>query len=320
MQAICLKRYGSIDNFVKTDLPLPNPKQAQVRVSIHASAIGPADYKVATGMVKFLHGRKFPMILGYDFSGTVDAIGVGESRWKVGDSVFGFLPYGPGNNQGAFAEFLIARSDQIALKPPTVSHHQAAAAATAALTSVQAIRDQGKLSSSNTRVLITGVSGAVGSTGILVAKKLGAHVTAVGSSRGLELAKRFGADALIDRKHSDVVEKADGLFDVIFDAAAAYRWNQWKTKLKDGGSYVTTLPSIAFAADKLGSLFSSKAANFVYVKSKSKDLELLATWLREGAEVAIDSTFPVREVSKGFDRYRKGEFLGRIVVDVIAGF
>jgi NADPH:quinone reductase-like Zn-dependent oxidoreductase len=117
-----------------------------------------------------------------------------------------------------------------------------------------------------------------------------------------------------------VVEKADGLFDVIFDAAAAYRWNQWKTKLKDGGSYVTTLPSIAFAANKLESLFSSKAANFVYVKSKSKDLELLATWLREGAEVAIDSTFPVREVSKGFDRYRKGEFLGRIVVDVIAGF
>ena len=146
MQSICLKRYGSIDNFVKTDLPLPNPKQAQVRVRIHASAIGPADYKVATGMVKFLHGRKFPMILGYDFSGTVDAIGVGESRWKVGDSVFGFLPYGPGNNQGAFAEFLIARSDQIALKPPTVSHRQAAAADTAALTSVQAIRDQGKLS------------------------------------------------------------------------------------------------------------------------------------------------------------------------------
>ena len=189
MQATCLKRYGPIDNFVKTDLPLPNPKQAQVRVRIHASAIGPADYKVATGIVKFLHGRKFPMILGYDFSGTVDAIGVGESRWKVGDSVFGFLPYGPGNNQGAFAEFLIARSDQIALKPPTVSHHQAAAAATAALTSIQSIRDQGKLSSSNTRVLITGVSGAVGSTGILVEKKLGAYVTAIGSSRGLELAK-----------------------------------------------------------------------------------------------------------------------------------
>jgi NADPH:quinone reductase len=245
MRAICLTKYGSIDNFIRTDLPTPAPKRGQVRVRVHSSAVGPADFKVAMGLVKFLHGRKFPMILGYDFSGVVDAVGEGQPRWKIGDSVFGFLPYGPGNNQGAFAEFLIAHEDQVALKPASISHEQAAASATAALTALQGIRDQGKLPLGNSHVLITGASGAVGSTSILVAKKLGAHVTAVGSQRGLELAKHHGADVFIDRKQGDILKKDNNSYDVIFDAAAAYRWSLWKTKLKAGGTFVTTLPSLA---------------------------------------------------------------------------
>jgi NADPH:quinone reductase len=320
MHAICLTKYGSFDNFVRTDLPTPKPGPGQVRVRVHASAVGPADFKVATGLFKFLHGRKFPMVLGYDFSGVVDAVDEGQTRWKIGDSVFGFLPYGPGNNQGAFAEFLIAREDQVGRKPSSVSHEQAAASATAALTALQGIRDQGKLPSVNAHVLVTGASGAVGSTSILVAKKLGAHVTAVCSQRGLELAKRLGADVVIDRKQGDIVGKANNSYDVVFDAAAAYRWSLWKTKLKAGGSFVTTLPSLAFAADKLASLFSSSSAQFAMVKARDKDLELLAKWLDAGFEVSIDSTLPVRDVAKGLLRYKKGEFVGRIVIDVANGF
>jgi NADPH:quinone reductase-like Zn-dependent oxidoreductase len=272
------------------------------------------------GQVKFLHGRKFPMVLGYDFSGVVDAAGEGQTRWKIGDPVFGFLPYGPTNDQGAFAEFLIAHEDRVGLKPASISHDQAAASATAALTALQGIRDKGKLPLVNSRVLITGASGAVGSTSILVAKKLGAHVTAVGSGLGLELARRLGADVFIDRKQGDVLEKADNSYDVIFDAAAAYRWSMWKTKLKPGGTFVTTLPSLTFAADKLASLFSSSSARSFIVRSRDKDLELLAKWLGEGLEVSIDSTLPVREVAKGILRYKKGDFVGRIVVDVANGF
>ncbi len=320
MHAICLTKYGSISNFAKTELPAPIPKHGQIRVKVHSSAVGPADFKVAMGLVKFLHGRKFPMTLGYDFSGVVDAVGEGQTRWKIGDAVFGFLPYGPGNNQGAFAEFLIAPEDQVALKPTSISHALAAASATAALTALQGIRDLGKLPLANAHVLITGVSGAVGSTGILVAKKMGAHVTAIGSQRGLELANRLGADVVIDRKQSGFDEKSQNLYDVIFDAAAAYRWSFWKTKLKPGGSFITTLPSLAYAADKLVSLFFSSNAQMVFVKAYDNDLNLLAKWLGEGFEVSIDSIIPVGEVAKGLSRYQKGNFVGRIVVDVANGF
>ena len=143
------------------------------------------------------------------------------------------------------------------------------------------------------RVLITGVSGGVGSVAILVAKKLGAHVTAMGSQRGLELAQSLGADALVDRKKGDVFENVDGPFDVIFDAAAAYRWSQWRGKLKRGGTFVTTLPSIAFAADKLTSLASPSRVQMVYVKANHRDLTLLGKWLSEGMEIPVDSTYPI---------------------------
>jgi Alcohol dehydrogenase GroES-like domain len=152
MRATCLTKYGSIENFASVDLPTPEPKRGQIRVRVHASAVGPADFKVTTGQFKFLHGRKFPMILGYDFSGVVDAVGYGQTRWKIGDPVFGFLPYGPGNNQGAFAEFLVTPDNQVARKPASVSHEQAAASATAGVTALQGIRDQGKLPTVNAHV------------------------------------------------------------------------------------------------------------------------------------------------------------------------
>jgi NADPH:quinone reductase-like Zn-dependent oxidoreductase len=219
------------------------------------------------------------------------------------------------------------------LKPANISHGTAAASATAALTALQAIRDCGKLGSAanggdatagqthgTRKVLVTGVSGAVGSLGILVAQKLGAHVTAVGSGRGLDLARRLGAEAVVDRKQGDVIANAKGPFDVVLDAAAAYRWSQWKKDLKPHGAYVTTLPSAAFAADKIRSLFSSTSVGFVNCKSRGKDLELLAGWLAEGGEVTIDSTFPIRDLAKGFAHYKKGDYLGRIVVEVEGGF
>lgn len=320
MRAMCIEKYGSIEDVLERDVPTPMPRNGQVRVKVHASALGPADHKVALGLNKFLHGRKFPMVLGYDFSGVVDAVGPGESRWKVGDTVFGFLAYGPGNNQGAFAEFVVAQGDQIALKPPKVSHVQAAASATSALTALQSFRDQGKLPSNNTNVLITGVSGAVGSTAVLVARKLGARVTALGSKRGLEIAQRFGAEAVVDRKAQNVVERTQGSFDVVFDPAAAYRWSQWKNKVKKGGAFVTTLPSLAFVADKFKSLASSSSVALAYVKSKKEDLEMLAKWLDGGLEVMVDSVYPVRDLAKAFARYHQGDFTGRIVITVADGF
>jgi NADPH:quinone reductase-like Zn-dependent oxidoreductase len=317
VKAIAAPTYGPLERLTQIEAPEPTPGAGEVRVRVVASALNPADYKVVLGTLKFLHARNRPLIVGYDFSGTVDAVGPAVSGVSVGDDVFGFLPYGPGNKRGAFAEALIAKSDEIAVKPAGVSHEVAAAAATTGLTAIQSIRDLGRLPAGG-HILVTGVSGGVGSISVGVAKKLNATVTAVGSGAGLELARRLGATEVLDRTSQPVPGNIRQQFDVVFDAAAAYRWRQWRDALKPGGAFVTTLPSLSFAVDKIDSLFSGTRVQFVNVKSRPADLRLLASWLEDGLEVPLVSTIPVREIAAGLARLQKGG--GRIAVRVADGF
>jgi hypothetical protein len=318
MNAMTAAGYGPLEQLRTADVPMPTPGRGEVRVRTVASALNPADYKVLLGTMKFLHARNRPLIVGYDFSGTVDAVGPDVTRVAVGDDVFGFLPYGPGNKRGAFAEALIAKVDEIARKPAGVSHERAAAAATTGLTAMQSLRDLGRLPKSGGRVLVTGASGGVGSIAIGVAMRLGAEVTAVGSGEGLEAARRLGATDVIDRTKSVLHGTRRGEFDVIFDAASAYRWSAWRGMLKPGGAFVTTLPSLGFAFDKLRSLLSSTRVHFINVKSRPADLELLCSWLEGGLEVPLASTIAVRDVAAGLRRLQKTG--GRVAVRVAGSF
>ena len=318
MKAIAAPTYGPLDQLAQIDAPLPTPGRDEVRVRVVASALNPADYKVLLGSLKFLHARNRPLIVGYDFSGTIDAVGPNVSAFSVGEEVFGFLPYGPFNNRGAFAEALVAKCDEIAAKPRGVSHDRAAAAATTGLTAIQSIRDIGRLPAGGGKVLVTGVSGGVGSISLGVAQKLQATVAAVGSGKGLELARRLGAVEVWDRTDCNLPGDIHEQFDVVFDPSAAYRWREWRRTLKAGGTFVTTLPSLSFATDKFASLFASSRVGFVNVKSRPADLKLLATWLEEGLEVPLASTIPVRKVAQGLAQLQRTG--GRIAVRVADGF
>ena len=108
MHALATDRYGPLDGLRIVERPIPEPGPGQVRVEVHATALNPADYKVAQGRMTFLHARTFPLVLGYDFSGVVDAVGEGVADFERGAEVFGFLAYGPFNRDGAFAEALLA--------------------------------------------------------------------------------------------------------------------------------------------------------------------------------------------------------------------
>jgi NADPH:quinone reductase-like Zn-dependent oxidoreductase len=315
MKSLCLTQYGSLDFFRMMELAEEVPGAQEIQIQVFASALNPSDFKVALGEVKFLRGRRFPMTLGNDFSGVVSAIGESVTDFRIGDSVFGFLPYGPFNQRGAFAQKLVVRTNWVARKAPNIPHTIAAASATAGLTALQALRDIGKLKPGG-RVLITGASGGVGSAAIQVALKLGAsEVVVVGSGKGLDLAKKLGATSVIDRKSEDVFAAVSERFDIIFDAAAAYRWSQWKHKLQENGAYITTLPSTAFALDKVISFGTSSSTNFVSVKPKSDDLKILAGWLESGLTVPIDATVPISDIPQALARLQRGEVLGKIAVE-----
>lgn len=318
MKALAAPGYGSLEALRPIEAPPPTPGARELRVRVIASALNPADYKVVLGDMKFLHARSRPLVVGYDFSGVVDAVGPGTSKHAVGDEVFGFLPYGPLNARGAFAELLVAREDEVARKPDRVPHASAAAAATTGLSALQSLRDLGRLPRGG-RALVTGVSGGVGSLAVPIAKRLGAHVTAFGSGRGLALARRLGADALWDRTQKGL-PGAGSDFDVVLDAAAAYRAAAWRPALRPGGAFVTTLPTFGFVLDKLASFFTRSRVHVLMVKSRPADLALLGGWLEGGLEVALGETVPVREVGSALGRLRRGEAGGRVGVRVEGGF
>jgi NADPH:quinone reductase-like Zn-dependent oxidoreductase len=317
MKAMGADSYGPVEGVGPVDVPLPEPSSGEIRIRIVNSAINPADFKVVLGMIKFLHAKTRPLVVGYDFSGTVDAVGSAVRDLAVGDEVFGFLPFGPFTRCGAFSEFLVAKANAVAKKPARISHETAAAAATTGMTALQSLRDLGRLPKGG-RVLVTGASGGVGSMAVGIAKRLGAEVTAVSRGPGLELARALGADHVVDRSRHAAETLFTDHFDVVFDAAAAYTWGHFRGALRKGGAFVTTGPSRAYAVDKIRSLVTSTRVHLVRAMSRPSDLALLASWIEQGLEVPIRVKIPVREVVTGLLQLQTTG--GRISVQVAGGF
>ncbi len=320
MKAIGWARAGTKDPPQILEVDAPTPGQGQVRVRVVSSAVNPADLKVSGGefVGRFLHARVSPLIMGYDFSGVVESAGEGVSDLKAGDEVFGFLAYAGSTRQGAFAELVTSNRDEIAKKPAGAAHEVLAAAGTPGATALQSMRDLGGLRDGG-RVLIVGAAGGVGSHAVGIAKRLGAHVTAVCSTYAVDFVKGLGADETVDRRKQDPMT-VPGPFDVVFDAAAAHSYLASRHLLAKGGAYVTTLPSPGVFLGKATAALSSRRCEFITVKSVGKDLEQLATWIEGGLQVPIGDRFPVRDLGAALARLGKGEVRGRIVVQVEGGF
>jgi len=282
--------------------------------------VNSADLKVSGGefVGRFLHARVTPLVVGYDFSGVVEACGEGVDDLKVGDEVFGFLPYAGTNRQGTFAEQVTVDRDGVARKPSAVTHEQAAAAATTGLTALQSLRDLGGAKPGG-RVLIIGAAGGVGSLGIGVAKKLGLRVVAVCSAYAADFVRELGADEVIDRRVQDP-RSVPGPFDVVFDAAAAHGYFACRHQLGPSGAYVVTLPSPAVFLGKLAAALGSRRCEFVAVKPLRKDLELLGSWIAEGMRVPVESRFAVKDLRAALDLLARGSVRGRIAVQIEGGF
>src|SRR5689334_10909516 len=184
MQAIHYQCYGP-STVLRTELaPKPELEDDMLLVRVHAAAVNPLDWHYMRGEPYLMRldaglGAPSDPRLGVDFSGTVEAVGRAVTHFKPGDDVFG-------GSKGSFAEYLRVReSGGVARKPANVSHAEAAAVPVAALTALQALRDQGNLKAGHT-VLINGASGGVGTYAVQIAKAMGAHVTGVCSTRNVD--------------------------------------------------------------------------------------------------------------------------------------
>ncbi len=156
MKAVVIRRYGSAEVLQYEDVEQPKIKSDEILVKIHASSVNPVDWKIRQGMLQLLTGYNFPMILGFDLAGEVVEVGSGVRGFQVGDAIYGSTAL-PG---GAYAEFAAIPENLAASKPTNLSYEEAAVVPLAALTALQALRDQGNIQSGQS-VLINGASGGV---------------------------------------------------------------------------------------------------------------------------------------------------------------
>ncbi|PBB92817.1 NADPH:quinone reductase [Mesorhizobium sp. WSM3864] len=235
MRAVTQNSVGEPDVLFVAQQPAPSPKASEVLVRVKAAGINPVDGAVRAGYFPLI--GEPPFILGWDISGTVEALGTGVTAFKVGDAVFG-MPRFP-KQAAAYAEFVATPVDEIAAKPAAIDHAQAAALPLAGLTAWQGLVRHGGLQSGQ-RVLIHAGAGGVGHLAVQIAKARGAWVIATASPDKLDYVRSIGADEVVDYTNGDFTERVRDI-DLVLDAMGGDHADRSLKVLREGGVLVSLL-------------------------------------------------------------------------------
>jgi NADPH:quinone reductase-like Zn-dependent oxidoreductase len=324
MRAVVYDRYGppEVQRFEEVERPVP--KEDEVLVKIHATTVNRSDVHIreanrSSGLAiavisRLISGVRRPRqrILGTEFAGVVEAAGAAVTEFAVGDRVFG----NSGLRMGAHAEFICARaSSRIAHMPVGMSFVEAAAASDGALNGLPGLR-AARLGKGRT-ILIYGASGAIGTAGVQLAKYFGADVTAVTSTKNLELVRSLGADRVIDYTQEDFTKNGQ-TYDVIFDAVGKHSFRRSRGSLKPGGCFLPTDgPANLFWA-LWGLRFGDKKVLFELPPRQTKQDVLFLKELIETGKFrpVIDRCYPWEEVIEATRYVETRRKVGNVVLTV----
>ena len=321
MKAIVRDTYGSADVLKLREVEKPELTDDGVLVRVHAASVNRGDWYTVAGMyvARPATGLRRPKsrLIGTDFAGTVEAVGRDVTEFRPGDEVFG-------GRAGALAEYVCARARSIALKPARLTFEEAAAVPVAALTALQGLRDRGQIQPRQ-KVLINGASGGVGTFAVQIAKALGAEVTAVCSTRNVDLARSIGADHVVDYTREDFT-RSEQRYDLMFDNAGSRSWSECKRVLNPqatvvlvGGQMGNRLlgPLGHVIRMRLAATLSSRKAVFFIAKVNSADMEVLRELLEaEKVTPVIDRRYELSEVADAFRYVGEGHARGKVVITV----
>jgi NADPH:quinone reductase-like Zn-dependent oxidoreductase len=288
MKAISQDELGGPEVLELVTLPIPEPGVSQILVRVHAAGVNPIDG--AQRQTGAFVGEP-PFVLGWDISGTVEAVGPGVTLYEPGDEVFGLLPFPEGH--GAYAEYVVGPTRAFVPKPDRLSHVQAAAIPMVGLTAWQALVDTARVGEGS-RVLIDAGAGGIGHVAVQIAKARGAHVTALVSAANLDFARSLGADEAIDYHGMHFTEFVRDQ-DIVLDIVGGDYPARTLDLLKPGGILVSTQPSalegLAEAAAERGVRLAG-----VIVEADQVGMSALAGLAAAGKLVpTIAATFPLEE-------------------------
>jgi len=310
MKAYFLHEFGGVGNLQLTDTATPNPGPREVLVQVKAISINPVDVKSRAG--KGMAGRLkeyMPLVLGWDISGTVTAVGDGVTEFRTGDEVFGMVNF-PGHGRG-YAEYVVSPVEHLAHKPAAVSHSEAAAATLAALTAWQFLKAANL--KAGQRVLVHAAAGGVGHYAVQLAKHLGAYVIGTASAANRDFVLDLGADAHVDYHHERLEEAAPDI-DFVFDAVGGDTAKRSLPVIKPGGALVS-IPSPLPEAVTEAARHKGVNAYFSLVSSNGNDMKELAALLGKGIlRSHVAATYPFADMAKAHLHVETGRTKGKVIV------
>jgi len=313
MKVIIIEKTGGVENLIYTEMEQPVAGEKELVIEVKAIGINPVDNKVRM-IEDVLHricGEGYPAILGWDVAGVVSSVGPEVTAFKPGDKVFGMINF-PGRGN-AYAEYVLAPADQLALMPANVSFEEAAATTLAALTALQVL--EGKIGKGD-RVLIHAGSGGVGHFAIQLAKDMEAYVISTSSAKNKDFILGLGADEHIDYK-TQAFEEVVSDVDFVLDLIGGETTLRSLKVLKEGGSIVS-LPSPIFS-DEIREEAKRKnidLSNYM-VSSSGEDMNTLKECVSEGMlRVHISKSFGFNEMKDAHTEIASGRTVGKVVVTV----
>jgi len=304
MKAILCTKYGPPEVLTLQDLPKPTPKANEILIKIMASAVNSGDVRVrglrVDGIMKpimrlvlgFNKPRK--AILGTVFSGVVEAVCSSVSKFKIGDEVYGLT----GMQFGTYAEYIaVSEKSKVILKPTNATHEEAAAILFGGQTAIYFLEKAGIKERENPEVLIIGATGSVGTAAVQIAQQYTSNITAVCSSKGVDLVNELGVSNIIQYDKEDFSQHKTQ-YDIVFDAVGKANKKHCKTLLKNGGSF-KSVEGFDVAAETI------------------EQLEILKSLFEKGQyKATIDKVYPLAEIVEAHRYVDKGRKKGNVVLRI----
>jgi len=332
MKAFLLDKYGKKRALQPAEVPMPEPRDDEVLVQVHAAGVNLVDSKVRDGEFKLFLPYRMPLILGHDVAGEVVKVGAGVRLFKPGDLVYAR----PDDLRiGTFAEFVPVKESSLALKPRNLTMEEAASVPLVALTAWQALVERAGLTKGQ-KVFIQAGSGGVGTLAIQLAKYLGATVATTTSASNFDLVKRLGADVVVDYRTQDFEDVLRD-YDVVLHSQDGRTLEKSLRVLKAGGKLISISgpPDPEFARSMgapafLGwvmRLLSSRVRrqarrlgvgySFLFMKANGSQLREITRLFDAGVlRPVIDRVFPFDSTNDAMAYVEAGRAKGKVVVKV----
>jgi NADPH:quinone reductase-like Zn-dependent oxidoreductase len=307
MKAIRLHTQGGPEALVYEEALKPRPQAGEVLIRVRATAVTPTEFAWGpTWQTRSGKARTFPIILGHEFSGTIEAVGEGVTQRFMSEAVYGINDWFA---DGAQAEYCLAKIEEIAPKPSSLSHMEAAVVPISGLTAWQGLFEWAHLKAGQS-ILIHGAAGGVGVFATQLAHWRGARVMATASAGNLDFVRGLGAAEVIDyhrQRFEDLVRDVDVVFDAVGGETLRRSWQV----LKPGGKLVSVSHLTEQAADQ------RDRDTFLMVHADSRQLTEMARLLDAGKiKAVVAAVFPLHEARQAYERAQEGHLQGKVVLEI----